>query len=237
MLSSIQNCQMDRDNQKAPQHHVVLPVLPSHNSLNSLFLWPHKEIQRINLISYSVTTAPTTPECTQVCWGHCSWNIWVSFFMILNTCINALLNWSQLKQKSPCPGEKRDMHQLNTKSSHPKQEPHLRILQALLVQYCKHLSFWGFDLKFRNFQKQPIKWTCFIKVSNLGQKWRYSNLLASLRNPGFCISLKQTQQLPLPFLTPLKAAVWSWLICLGMLHTVIFRRGKTSQEFQFHKGL
>lgn len=67
-LSSIQSCQMDRDNQKAPQHHVLL-VLSSHNSSNSLFLCPHKEIQRRNLISYSVTTAPTTPECTQVCWS------------------------------------------------------------------------------------------------------------------------------------------------------------------------
>lgn len=96
--------------------------------------------------------------------------------MILNMCINALLNWSQLKQKKTLCWWKRDVYQLNTESSHLKSEPHLRILQGLLAQYFKHFSFWGFELKFRNFQKQTIKWTCFIKVSQLRTKIRILKL-------------------------------------------------------------
>lgn len=46
----------------APQHNVALLVLPSHHSSNSLFLQPHKEMERRKMISYSVTTAPPSPK-------------------------------------------------------------------------------------------------------------------------------------------------------------------------------
>lgn len=55
--------------------------------------------------------------------------------MILNTGIDVQLNCSQLKQKKSLSWWERDMYQLNTESSHPKLEPHLRILQGLLAQY------------------------------------------------------------------------------------------------------
>lgn len=77
-----------------------------------------------------------------------------------------------------------------------------------------------------------------LRSLNFRQKWGYSNLLASLRNPSFCIFWLNKTQLPLPVLTPWKAAVWSWLICLGTLYTLLFRSPKRlSQEFQFYKGL
>lgn len=96
--------------------------------------------------------------------------------MILNMGINVLLNCSRLKQKKSLFWWERDVYQPNTESSHLKLEPHLRLLQGLLVQYFKHISFWEFELKFRNFQKQTIKWTCFIKVSQLRTKIRILKL-------------------------------------------------------------
>lgn len=99
-------------------------------------------------------------------------------------------------------------------------------LQGLLAQDFKTLHFWEFELKFSNLWKQPNK-CALLRSLNLGQKWGYSNLVASLRNPGFCILwLNKNQQLPFPFLTPWKVAVWSSLICLGTLYTVILRNAK-----------
>lgn len=40
--------------------------------------------------------------------------------MILNMCINAPLNQSQLKHKGHCTGVERDVYQLNTEFSHSK---------------------------------------------------------------------------------------------------------------------
>lgn len=67
MLYFIQSCQVDEGNQKAPQHNVIHLVLAFPQQLKFIISVTNKEIQRRNLISYSVTTCPTAPECAQVC--------------------------------------------------------------------------------------------------------------------------------------------------------------------------
>jgi len=44
-------------------------------------------------------------------------------------CINALLNWSQLKYKGQCSGVEGDMHQLKAELSHPNYSD--------IWEYCK----------------------------------------------------------------------------------------------------
>lgn len=216
MWSFIQSCQVDEGNQKAPQHNVIHLVLPSHNSSNSLFLWPTRKFKEE---IWSTIQSLHVPQPQNV---HRSAKITEAERYGFDSSHDfkhrhrRAVKLVTTKTKKSLSWWERDMYQLNTESSHPKLEPHLRILHGLLAQ---HLSFWEFDLKFRNFQKQSIKWTCFIKVSQLWRKMRILKLASQSKESWLLYVLtKENPTITTLFPYSMKGCC---LICLQMLHTVM----------------